>query len=383
MNKKAIAILGAIFILIIGALGFLIYSKYSSKPAGDTAQVQPTPTVTPVPSAEPTLVPTPTPSVPAGQFYLLNQGPVVSPVLNFDASAVTYLDKQGKVYEAKFVQNGNFLTLAAPTTFEIESRSNISKVLWPLHGHDFIAQMNSFGKKTWTYFNAEKNSFTDLPDQVYALDWLPSSDKILYVWLENGKATLNISDPDTKNWKQISEMWETDNEIRISPDGLNILYFRTENSSDTNQINLTTPDGKLWRGLVKQGYNYGVLWSPDSQRFLFAKKDGQTQAYQLWVYELLSGDLKNTGLYTTVDKAVWAQNGKTFYASVPTSPTAQSGVLTSDMFYSMDSDTLQKKSFDPGTMKIDGRDLFLDPSGGKLFFRNAQDGGLYYLNLVQ
>jgi Tol biopolymer transport system component len=143
-----------------------------------------------------------------------------------------------------------------------------------------------------------------------------------------------------------------------------------------------TSDGKLWRGLVKNGQNSGVLWSPDGQKFLFGKKDPVTQNYQLWVYNLTSGEIKNLGLFTTVDKAVWDKDSNVIYAAVPTSGAAGS-TLTVDSFYRMDTATLDKKQYASSGASIDGRDLFLNATSDKLFFRNAQDGGLYYLDLTQ
>jgi hypothetical protein len=55
--------------------------------------------------------------------------------------------------------------------------------------------------------------------------------------------------------------------------------------------------------------------------------------------------------------------------------------FTTDKFYKIDTSTLEKVEYDPGSMNIDGRELFLNPGENKLFFKNAQDGGLYYLDL--
>lgn len=390
MNKKAIAILGAIFILIVGTLGFLIYSKYGNKKTNTNSN---TPAIVNTNNAEnntnnadmglgdSSVVPN---EAQIQKFIRLTDEQVVSPVLFYNGSAITYLDKKGNVFQADLEDNGGVLQLANKRQLEnIPLKQNITKILWPSRGNDFIAEFNAFGKKTWSYYNNNTVSFTDYPPQVISVDWMPSGDKVIYVWLENGKATLNIADPDTKNWKEVSEMWEQDNSIYISPDGLSILYYRAENTGISNAINLTTPDGKLWRGLVKEGYNYGVLWSPDSQKFIFNKKDRITQKYQLWVYDVLLGDVKNLGFFTTVEKTVWDKDGKTIYAAVPKteSGVAEDKGLTEDNFYKINVENLEKQEYLSNQDKFDGQNLFLSLSGDKLFFRNAQDGGLYYLDL--
>ncbi|MDE2311933.1 MAG: hypothetical protein KGJ93_02475, partial [Patescibacteria group bacterium] len=231
-------------------------------------------------------------------------------------------------------------------------------------------------------FNNNTRSYEDLPAQVESIDWLPSGTQVLYIWLENNKATLNIGDPDTKNWKYIADMWEIDDQINISPDGKNILYFEQNSSSSTNPINLTTPDGKVWKSLVKDGYNSGVLWSPDSQKFLFGKKDPSGEVYQLWYYNLLTSEVKSLNASTTPDKAVWGADSQTVYAAVPQKGVAGGSGLTNDQIYKIDTQSNQNKQYDPGSgLAIDARNLFLDNASSKLFFKNAQDGALYYLDL--
>ena len=90
-------------------------------------------------------------------------------------------------------------------------------------------------------------------------------------------------------------------------------------------------------------------------------------------------------MFTTVEKAVWDKDGKTIYAAVPktSSAAAEDGGLTEDGFYKIGVENLEKKEYAADGEKIDGQNLFLSLSGDKLFFRNAQDGGLYYLDLTK
>lgn len=391
MNKKAIAILGAIFLLIVGTLGFLIYSKYSADNKDQQAQnppdnnpVAPNPfdpnsTTTPL---DP-IIPDPQPSNTA--FSKLGDDQVVSPILFYNGNGIAFFDAGGRLYQADFDESAGSLQLKNKRSLDVQAAGTLTQILWPSRGDHFMAvYADSQGKNSYSFYNSDTRVFTDLPRQVTSLDWAPSGDKIFYIWTENGKSSLNFSNPDTSSWQQIADMWETDDEIRVSPDGSSIAYYQAGNPGDTNKITMTTPDGKVWKDLVKEGYNLGILWSPDSQKILFAKRDRQTGQYGLWYYSLSSGETKPLNLFTTVDKVIWDRDSNTVYAAVPMSGGAGTGTLTSDTFFKLNTQTLERQEFKPDTgMVLDGRSLVLANNSDKLFFKNAQDGGLYYLDLTK
>lgn len=381
MNKKAIAILGAIFLLIVGTLGFLIYTKYGNKTeTPSTAQNPPSEGQGPVENGP---IDSPPAAAETPNFVKLIEDSVISPAIFFNGKGVTYFDMQGQLHQAKFDETSDKPVVIEKEALSIESRANISKILWPRKGDNFIAEITSGATKTWSFFDSVARSYKDLPAQVAALDWMPDGDKILFVWVDNGKATLNIGDPDTNNYQEIAELWETDNRISISPDGKSILFYQTANSGAVNAINMTTPDGKVWKALVKEGFNFGVSWSPDNHKFLFGKLDKVTRKYQLWYYDFTSGEIKNLGLFTTPEKTVWAKDSQTVYVAVPDSGNAGEDALTVDSFYKLDTVTLEKQSYVSGSVPVDGRELFLNNEETFLFFKNAQDGGLYYLDLAK
>ena len=412
MNKKAIAILGAIFILFVGTLGFLVYSKYgkgnatpapqtttdntgnnsgnsgnsdngnsgngtdnggsgsgSGTGSGGSGQASTTP---PVDNSGVTL-------------YKLSDEPVYNPIIFYNGSAISYFDRNGEVYQAGIKSDSNPLQLNEKVKLDMPIKPRIGRIIWPSQGNDYIVEISEGSKKYFSYFNAQTKTYTDYPEQVISVGWLPQADKVMYVWLEKGKATLNISDPDTRHWKEIVDMWEQDDQIEIAPNGQSIVYYETNNLGPKNAINLVTPDGKVWQGLIKDGYNTGVLWSPDSKKFLFNKKDSVTQKYQLWVYSMENSMPVNLGLFTTLDKVVWAKDSKTVLAAVPklNSPSAESGNLTQDDFYKLDISAQSSKPYKTSSSPVDGRNLQLNPLSDKLFFKNMQDGYLYYLDLTQ
>jgi hypothetical protein len=386
MNKKAITILGIILLLILGTLGYLLYTRYFASPAPETPPLTnnnppaETPSTTPPDNTQ--LPPaTSAPSgTPASGVIKLADGPVVSPVLFYNGTGVSFFNNQGQLYQASVAQNSGQLQLSQLHSLDdVPVKNGISKILWPSRGDGFIAEFNNAGIKSWSSYNGQTNTYTDLPPQIQNVAWMPDGDKIVYVWYDNGKASLSIANPDTTGYQSVGELYYPDDVLSVSPDGLYIAFYREKSPDLANPINSVSPDGKLWKTFVKDGYNYGVLWSPDSKKFLFGRLDSITQRYQLWYYDLLSGAAKDLGVFTTIDKASWSGDSQFVYAAVPVSGIAGNG-LTVDTFYKIDINTLNKQEMNPGSQTIDGRDLFLSSDGSQLLFKNAQDSGLYYIN---
>ncbi len=382
MNKKAIAILGAIFILIVGTLGFLIYSKTG----GSKTPSNPAPTPTPTPITD--LTPTPTPTTTSGnssaKVYKLTDDQVVSPALTFDGSGVAYFTKQGLLFRATFTSGSGNLQIGDKKQLAIEQKAGVSSVIWPLNTQDFMLVYDNAGKKSYEFYNNTTGQFSKLAPQVYSLGFLPMGDKIFYIWSnQTGHDTVNLSAPDLSNYKTLSDIWDKNAIVYVSPDGQNVAYHQDPNqvSGVINPLMLTDTEGKTWHK-VTEGFVSGALWSPDGKKLLFSKKDPTTQVFQLWYYDLYSGEIKNLGLNTMPSKAVWSFDNQSIYVATPLnlSP-ASTGGLTVDDFWRINLSTSEKKHYQVIENQYDGEDLFLSKDSSKLFFRNGQDGGLYYLDL--
>ncbi len=369
MNKRAIAILGAIFLLIVGTLGFLIYQRSrksastpvtqtpaNSQPVSNTQAFQPAP-------------PDNSASNNAGGAKKLTDEAVVSPVLFYQGNGVSYLNTQGQLFQNDLQNANGTITLANKREITIPLKSGIARILWPPSGNNFIAEFNSGGKKTWSFFNGSTAQYADLPTQITTLDWLPGGDKIIYIWLgADGKSVLKTSNADGSGFKTVADIKKDDDQIYVSPDGKSILFHETKNSLAVNSIFLTVPDGQTFKQLIASGYNLGIRWAPDSRKFVYGKKDAATSQYGLWLGDIVSGEIKFLGIATIPEKVVWSSDSQTIYAAVPDKIVQLK--LTSDL----------KQEYDLGS-GVDARELFLDNSQSNLFFKNFQDGALYYLNL--
>ena len=377
MNKRAIAILGAIFILIVATLGVLIFlrSRSKDKPAAEEQPQEQT-------YATPQEDPVPEEPVSAGLAVKLSDEHVLSPTLFFQGDGIAYFDSQGQLYNASLEKGASGYTMGNLRQITLPVRTGVGKVVWPATGNNFLVESKSAsGSRAWSVFNSVTNSYVDLPSNITTIDWLPDGETLVYIWLDSqGKSTLNVANTDNTSYQDVAEIWENDDEISVSPDGQSILFYRRDSKEAKNQINLTTPDGSLFRGIVLEGYNSGVLWAPDNRHFLFGRRNA-SGSYELWLGDITLGAVRGLGIITTTEKVVWSKDSQTIYAAVPKANSSSLG-LSEDQAVRINTETLEQKQYDLGS-GIDARDLFLSLTDDALFFKNAQDSTLYYLDLTK
>lgn len=384
MNKRAIAILGAIFLLIVGALVFLIFFRDGSdEPETEPEIVTQPPILTPTPEVFPTEpeIEIPVEPTPATRAIRLTDNAVMAPILYIQGDGITYFERTGQLFRTDMQITGTDVLLSNKQEVSIALKTNISRILWPSVGTSFIAEFDSLGKKTWSYYDISKGGYTDIPREVYSLDWVPGGEKIMFVWVDaEKKAFLNIANPDTTGYEVLTDFYEPDNVISVSPDGKNVLFHRTQTTDlSKNTINMVSSDGKTFKSVIQEGYNKGLKWAPDSAKFLFTKRDSEGK-FNLWMGNVTTGEVRNLNVATTVEKAIWSKDSKSVIAGVPTTGTAGENTLTQDTIYKIDLSTIEKVEFSPGE-GMDVQDMFMDSTEAVLFFRNGQDQALYYMPL--
>lgn len=384
MNKKAITILGAIFLLIVGTVGFLLYQSSGDSntppPALPPAPVSetPPPSLEPPPDLPPPSELPPPPVLPpppasTSAVKLTNSSDVVSPILFYQGDGISYFNTQGQLFQADLEFQGG-IRLSNTRELTVPLKNGVRKVLWPAAGNNYIIEYELNGQKRWSVYVADRGEYVDLPSQITDINWAPLGDKIVYIWLDKeNKATLNVANADNTGYQVITDFWETDNAISVAPDGKNILFFQTQNQQDPNKINIVTADGKVFKSIVKEGLNSGAIWSPDSKKFLFMKKVGVGGQSELWMANLFSGEVKNLDVMTTIQKVAWGADSQYVYA-------ASQGAGGGDKIHKISLASGEQEEFDPG-IQVDADNLFLSSTQDWIFFRNTEDLQLYGMQI--
>ena len=142
MNKKAIAILGAIFLLIVIALGLLIFLRSRKSNTNNNNQNTNTPVVIPDNSSN-TNTNSNTQTAGVTQAQKLTDADVVAPALYFNGQGISYFNSQGQLFTTDLQTSGNQVVLSNKRELTIPLKANISNVYWAPTGQNFIAEFDN------------------------------------------------------------------------------------------------------------------------------------------------------------------------------------------------------------------------------------------------
>lgn len=389
INKKAVAILGAILLLILGTVGFLLYQRSKNKTTTDNTTPPPAaevvvdpnppieqtpPTETPPAETPPPQDQTPPPSNSSVVVNKLTDSEGLSPAIFVQGYGLAYLNSEGQLYQASLQEAEGKIQVSDLQELVIPQKLDVKKVLWPDAGNNFIVQRMESGQERFSIYISDRGEFVDMPSKVTYMNWMPGGQEILYVWFDGGKSTLNIANADGSNWKKLVDFWEPDNYISVSPDGRRIAFYQSQNQNEPNKLNVVTIDGKVFKSVVKEGHNYGAMWSPDSKNILYLRRTiGGVKT--LWVVNSNTGEARDLGVeLASLDKVVWSQDSRSIYAG----GSVGGG---SEQLHKIDAQSGQRTSLDL-SIPSDIWEPTLNSTATALFFRNALDGNkLYYVSL--
>ncbi|MBU1118621.1 hypothetical protein KKH43_01930 [Patescibacteria group bacterium] len=163
------------------------------------------------------------------------------------------------------------------------------------------------------YVNLTSKDTAVLPEDTQGITWSPDSKKIMYQFVNafKRKNTLNIADPDGKNWEEVYSFPNTDEYYQ----GLTfvwvadnyIIYQNEFSATDGALLTKLTLDNKEETVLSVIGPVVNFFLSPD-RTFLIADRrtdDDDRAATNVVLYNLKDESFKETNLETFANKCVF------------------------------------------------------------------------------
>jgi|SRR3989344_1901798 len=291
----------------------------------------------------------------------------ISPVASLDGNGIWFFNSDNRLFRIN--ADGTGLTeFPLPTL----SNQKITRVLWPPSGEnlDFLAVTTKdpiiTGK---VYYNSLLKTYTNLPDNIQSIDWLPDSKRVVYVWQSADKQTQQLitANADSAGFVAISNVFYPDLVVEASSDGKTVLLYRSKIEGAVNKIYAADLSTKEITTVIDQGKNLEALWISPT-RFLFTQ-EAITSYPSVYLYDMISRQAVSLAINTTLDKVVVSGDGKTLYAATPKKDN------TGDTFVKVDLVTFKNEDYLLPEQNVRAKNLVL--LGSSVFFVNTTDGKLY------
>lgn len=314
---------------------------------------------------------------------------VLSPSISKDGGSLKYFSKTDHIFYQINSDGGGKQTLS-PKTF-----SDVSSVLWSPDTSKIVLVFSQDGKKRFMHFDFAEDSETILNENIDAVAWQNNS-KIIYKYYNTAdkKATVNLADPDGKNWRPIAGTDFRYLSMAPVPKTTFVSFWNSAYGFAETKLETASALGADSKTLFSGKFGADYLWNQDSTKILVSHSNEKGGGkMQLATLNDKGGEYKNLEIPSFVSKCIWSKDNMTVYCALPgTIP--ESAVLpndydqgkfkTSDTFWKINTATGEKSrliELDKINGNFDASNLLLTPDESALFFLNKHDEKIYSLYL--
>ncbi len=387
MIKKIFAISTLLFILIIGAIFAynFAFKKPASKNTGvDTAKTDEEGKLNTKNSEKKT-------AKEKASVQAILDDPVFGATLSPDGNYLyAFLAENGQLNQ--YDLNGKLEKVLSTEKFE-----NIKKIVWNKPKNKVIIKTEPvFGTTKFLYFDISARKVSELKENIDSVAWSNMGDKIIYKYYNSKtkKRTLNVADPDGKNWHAVAELDYRSAEAVPIPNSSEISFWPSPNAFAATSIVSVSFGGENQKELFKDRFGADLLWSPSGARAAMSASDQKGgHKIDLLVMNRQGGEVQSLMFPTFAAKCVWSADSKTLYCAMPgnipesailPNDWQEGKVVTADTFWKIDTATGKKERLvNPEKISgsFDALNPFLSQDEKSLFFTNKGDGKLYKLSL--
>jgi Tol biopolymer transport system component len=154
-------------------------------------------------------------------------------------------------------------------------------------------------------------------------------DKVFYQYTsESGTASVNISNPDGSEWKELIALPVKNVFTAPVPKSSDVSFWNRPNGLEKSIFQTTSSLGINTKTLLADRFGGDYLWSPDGERVLvsFIQEQG-TAKISLATMNKNGGEFTPLIIPTLVSKAVWSSDGREILA-VPCSCMKETSTLS-------------------------------------------------------
>jgi Tol biopolymer transport system component len=391
MTKKIFAISTLILVLVVGAI--FVYNFAFKKP--ETPKTSPEAPKAAEEGKKATSENTTENSQKksfANPIAAVSDEPVFGPTLSSDENLLlVFSGANGQVNQIDF--SGKLEKVVSTEPFQ-----NIKKVLWNKAKNKVIVEIKdaSLRNSKFLFLDLAAKTVTTLKDGVDAVSWSNLGDKIIYKYYDQKtkKRTLNISDPNGKNWRKIADTDFAQVKISPVPGSSDISFWPGPSAFLETTLSLVSFSGENKKEILGGKFGADVLWSPDGKRGAVSASDQKGgHKTDLALMNEQGGQFQSLGFPTFVSKCAWSNDSKYLFCALPgnipesailPNDWQEGKIATADTFWKIEVSSGKKERL-VDAEKISGTfdvlNPFLSRDEKTLFFVNKADGKLYKVQL--
>lgn len=319
---------------------------------------------------------------------------IISPALKDDGDHILYYAKS----------NGNVLRVNLEgKEKKIISSDNLSGLvdnLWSPKRDKVISQFRQGEYDSFSMYDFNTQKVKNYDPGMDNIVWSNLGDKIIYKYYDGSakKWTLNVSDPDAGNWKELTGLEYRNMKIAQIPQSTLVSFWNAPNSFEETNLSVVSMMGGEKKRIFSQKFGADYLWSPNGEKALVSSVENKGGSrMNLAVMNSNGGEYSSLNVPTMASKCVWSGENTVVYCAFPGS-IPESAVMpndyqegkiqTKDTFWKINiaaggkqERIVEIEDLNAMKMNFDAKNLFLSSDEEKLFFVNSYDGKLYRINL--
>ncbi len=327
----------------------------------------------------------------SSEISLISDEAVISPIISENGNTIKYYSKNnGKAFQIDFEGNGK-------RAISEKELIGLNNVFWSSDKSKVISKfVNLKMIPRFYYYDYIENKGVQLKDNIDEIVWHKNNNKIFYKHFEPStkQRTLNIADPDGKNWKKLTDISFRNISIAQIPQTGSVSFWNKPDAYSETILKKISIIGSEEKIIFNNGYGADYLWNNNGTKILMSRLNEEaSNKIQLFILNENGGEIKALNIPTIISKCVWSKDSETVYYALPGS-IPDSSIMPNDYnegkFNSID--TFWKINLSSGEKeriidldkikdKYDAKELFLSPDEGILFFINRYDDKLYRITL--
>lgn len=371
----------SVFLFALSLLFWLVY-LFSFKKPTETTLEDPNVTI-PINTPQETIPETKT------RITAVLDEPILSPILSESGNIRYYSKSTGEAMEMNPYGKNN-QKISQKNIYDLKN------VFWSLDKSKVILKTQDPNGKYSNLFYDLGTNLTELSPNIYAVSWQTNADRIFYEYVDKTKnlRSLNVSDPDGKNWISLTQFPSGKLSFyQVPKTGLISFWNDGDAYTQTKLQSIPIVGGEV-KTIFENAFGADYLWDFSGNNILVSQTDTKGgYKMQLAVMNYNGGEYRSLDIPTFVFKTVWSKDSSTVYYALPGGipdksvlPNEYKGEKfnTSDTFWMVDIKSGKKTrllELNEIDSQYDAKNLFLNKDESILFFVNKIDEKLYRIDL--